>query len=159
MAYVDDLNAVVPYKDCFFYCSEFKRLANNMGLRINTEKSKIMTSTNNISPLNFMSKRRRENLQSCLKKFVESKETVDGMKVLGYPIGSIDYIDKILEDTHKKVTSTYEQIKSKLTDKQTIGQLVGGLCIIVRLSLVMYLSTSILIVWWIKLAPPLMPIA
>ena len=30
MAYVDDLNAVIPHEDCAFYCNEFKRLENNI---------------------------------------------------------------------------------------------------------------------------------
>ena len=45
LAFVDDLNAVVPIEDSLFYCKTFTQLANNLGLRIREDKSIILTST------------------------------------------------------------------------------------------------------------------
>ena len=42
---------------------------------------------------------------------------------------------------------------------RAITHLLGGLVLISSLFLVIYFSISILIVWWIKLLPPLTPIA
>ena len=46
VAYVDDLNCVIPYEDAYFFCIKFKELAINIGLRLNNKKSSILTSTN-----------------------------------------------------------------------------------------------------------------
>ena len=42
LAYVDDLNVVVPHEDCLFICQELKRLADEIGLQINPEKLKSL---------------------------------------------------------------------------------------------------------------------
>ena len=43
LAFVDDLNTVVPYEDCLYYCNTFKQLANELGLRLREDKSIIIT--------------------------------------------------------------------------------------------------------------------
>ena len=49
LAFVDDLNAVVPYEDCLYYCNTFKQLAKELGPGLREGKSIILTSTNSTS--------------------------------------------------------------------------------------------------------------
>ena len=43
LAFVDDLNVVVPYEDCLYYYNTFKQLAKELGLRLREDKSIILT--------------------------------------------------------------------------------------------------------------------
>ena len=54
LAYVDDLNAVVPHEDCLHYCQEFERLTNELGLQVKKEKSIILTTTSNKSIIKLL---------------------------------------------------------------------------------------------------------
>ena len=63
LAYMDDLNAVVPHQDALFYCDTFKKLANDLGLRLREDKSIILTSTNDQSPLDYLPTLSRSTLK------------------------------------------------------------------------------------------------
>ena len=45
LAYVDDVNAVIHHQDVDFFLRRFKVLSEPLGAILNTEKTKIMTST------------------------------------------------------------------------------------------------------------------
>ena len=126
LAYVDDLNAVVPYEDCLFFCIQFKKLANEIGLRLNNEKSKILTSINGTSPMKHIPSLLQKEIQHCIQEFTNNKETTNGIKILGFPVGNIEFIQNNLHDTHENVTKAYTTLKRKLNDTQTITQLVNN---------------------------------
>ena len=126
LAYVDDLNAVVPYEDCLFFCIQFKKLANEIGLRLNNEKSKILTSINGTSPMKHIPPLLQKEIQHCIQEFTNNKETTNGIKILGFPVGNIEFIQNNLHDTHENVTKAYTTLKRKLNDTQTITQLVNN---------------------------------
>ena len=96
LAFVDDLNAVVPIEDSVYYCKKFKKLANNSGLRLREDKSKILTSTNNSSPIPYLPMTSKIILTECLNTFTKGKETTDGIVILGFPIGSKTFINNSL---------------------------------------------------------------
>ena len=132
-AYVDDLNAVVPIRDSLFYCDEFTRLAENLGLRIKTDKSKILTSTCGVSPLTALPDSDRQILTACLQKYTKTDknkegyvEKLNGMIILGFPIGNTDYIQKKLRKLYKSASDTYDDIERHISDYQTIGQLTNN---------------------------------
>ena len=88
IAFVDDLNTVVPHKDALFYCGTFKNLANELGLRIREDKSVILASTNNTSPMKCLPSKSQQTLQECLNKYTNGKGATEGIIILGFPIGS-----------------------------------------------------------------------
>ena len=92
---------MVPIRDSLFYCDEFTRLAENLGLRIKTDKSKILTSTCGVSPLTALPDSDRQILTACLQKYTKTDknkegyvEKLNGITILGFPIGNTDYIQK-----------------------------------------------------------------
>ena len=96
LAFVDDLNAVVPHGDVIFYCDTFKKLANELGLRIREDKSIILTSTNNTSPIKHLPSKIQQTPKECLNKYTKEKKTTEGITILGFPIGSNELINKAL---------------------------------------------------------------
>ena len=121
MAYVDDLNAVIPYEDAYVFCQTFQTLANNIGLRLNKDKSKILTSINNKSVAPFLPQTSQNTLQLCLSQFTNNKETTDGIKILGFPIGSEDFITNTLKKLSSQVTNSFNNIQNNLDNIQTVG--------------------------------------
>ena len=117
---------MVPHEDVLFYCDTFKKLANELGLRIREDKSIILTSTNNTSPMKYLPSKIQQTLKECLNKYTEGKETTDGITILGFPIGSNEFINKALFKVYKKVKETIISLKNNLDDIQTIGQLYNN---------------------------------
>ena len=126
LAFVDDLNAVVPYEDCLYYCNTFKQLANELGLRPREDKSVILTSTNNTSPIQYLPTTSKSILKVCLKTFTKGKETTDGITMLGFPIGSKEYINNSLLRLVSKIKDTIHALKTNLNSVQTVGQLFSN---------------------------------
>lgn len=108
MAYVDDVNAVVPYEDCLFFCNTFKKLTSDLGLQLRGDKSKILTSTNNLSPIPFISPENKNLLENCFQNYTMDKETTDGINILWFPIGSPKYITNALENLSTNVHKTFD---------------------------------------------------
>ena len=54
LAYVDDLNCVIPHEDVYFFCNTFQKLATQIGLRLNEKKSVILTTTSGKSVLQYL---------------------------------------------------------------------------------------------------------
>ena len=123
LAYVDDLNAVIPLCDALFFCNTFSRMAKNLGLRLNKDKSKILTSTTSTSPMKHFNKHIQNELTTCLKDFTNTKETTDGIVILGFPIGSNSFITSRLLKISNRVTSTFRLLTKNLADIQTVGQI------------------------------------
>ena len=46
LAYVDDVNCLLPHEDVEEFCDMFARLGAKLGAKLNTEKTCILTSTN-----------------------------------------------------------------------------------------------------------------
>ena len=100
MAYVDDVNALIPTCDVELYLQLFKKYGTPLGAVLNTEKTRILTSTNNKSTIGRLlaSAYSHNNsivisLQTAIAAFSRDKdgsplEVTDGLRVLGIPIGS-----------------------------------------------------------------------
>lgn len=132
MAYVDDLNAVIPYKDCLFFFQTFESLTKEIGLRIRPNKSKILTSTNCTSPIDYITPEQKVILNESLRKYTftnkypQGIETTDGITILGYPLGCKTYINNKLDSIHEEVTNTINSIQASIEDIQTIGPLINN---------------------------------
>ena len=74
-------------KIAFTSAADSKKLANEIGLRLNNDKSKILTSINNTSTIKLLNPQLQIEIHQCLKGFTNKKETIHGIKILGFPIG------------------------------------------------------------------------
>lgn len=111
---MDDLNAAAPYQDAMFYCNTFKRLANDLGLRLRGETRIIITSTNSQSHIEYLLALVSKNtLNKCLQKYTKGKETKDGLAILGFHKGSKSFMDT----TPLKICS---KVKNQLVHSKTI---------------------------------------
>ena len=99
-------------------------MANEIGLRLNNDKSKILTSINGTSPIQHIPDYLQTEIQQCIKEFTNNKETTTGIKILGFPVDNAEFIQNNLNNTHTNVIKTYNTLKRKLNDTQTITQLV-----------------------------------
>jgi rRNA-processing protein FCF1 len=123
LAYVDDLNCVIPHEDTYFFCKTFETLANNIGLRLNNNKSTILTNISNKSIIPLLSNDNKIIIKKSLREFTENKETTDGIVILGFPIGNEKFINEKLNKISHKVTSCFKILENNLSDIQTIGQI------------------------------------
>ena len=48
----------------------------------------------------------QQTLKECLNKYTRGKETTEGIIILGFPIGSNEFINKALFKVYKKVKET-----------------------------------------------------
>ena len=126
LAFVDDLNTVVPIEDSLFYCKTFTQLANNLGLRIREDKSIILTSTNNTSPQPFLPMASNIILNECMNTYTKGTETTDGIVILGFPIGAKSFINSHLNKLSSNILKTIHSLKSNLDSIQTIGKLFNN---------------------------------
>ena len=104
MAYIDDVNALVPLEDVKFFLDKFKMYGEELGGFMNTEKTKIMTSTSNSSLVtrlqdssDIVKNLLADDLESAIATYSRKKredktivphEVTDGLRVLGAPIGN-----------------------------------------------------------------------
>ena len=122
LAFVDDLNAIVLIADSLFYFKTFTQLVNNLGLRT----SVILTSTNNISLKPFLTPASKKILDKHINTFTAGKETTDGIVILGFPIGSRNFINIHLENLSKNIRKTLHSLRTNLDNIQTVGQLFNN---------------------------------
>ena len=65
-------------------------------------------------------------MKVCLSAYTEGKETTDGTTILGFPIGSKEYINKSLLKLVTKVKDITQALKTNLNSVQTVGQLFSN---------------------------------
>eukprot|EP00956_Cyclotella_meneghiniana_P029606 scaffold72361_cov40-Cyclotella_meneghiniana.AAC.4 len=127
LAYVGDCNALVALEDIEPLLDKFKELAEPLGAIMNTEKTRILTSTNNTSTVQLLQQSHDLNnkviahsLQNAIAKYSQKKtenntlspyEVTDGLRVLAAPIGSRSFCNSFLI----KAMSKAQQDASKLT--------------------------------------------
>eukprot|EP00956_Cyclotella_meneghiniana_P031932 scaffold85671_cov23-Cyclotella_meneghiniana.AAC.1 len=135
LAYVDDCNALVALEDVEPLLDKFKELAEPLGAIMNTEKTRILTSTNNTSTVQLLQQSHDLNnkviahsLQNAIAKYSQKKtdnntlspyEVTDGLRVLGAPIGSRSFCNTFLIKAMTKAQQDASKLMSGLDDLQT----------------------------------------
>jgi hypothetical protein len=138
MTYVDDCNALVPHEDVKLFLDLFEKYGGPLGAKLNTEKTRILTSTSGRSILprllfwpstyqtgvsiwNALGKYSREldkdtgNYKMC--------EKTDGLRILGVPIGCKSFCDDFIMQTIKQAVSNCDKIIDGLDSDQTVLQI------------------------------------
>ena len=136
MAYVDDVNALLHHKDVRWFLQRFVELAQPRGGVLNTMKTRILTSTSHNSVISRLTSSqdattqfvgadlnravtdysRKTNEQGGFTKV----EVVDGLRVLGAPIGSPSFCAAFLANALSKASSDSKKILEGLDDVQSM---------------------------------------
>ena len=95
---MDDGSAVVPYADAYFFCKHFAELGEPLGCILNPKKSHILTATNGVSPLAYISDDHQDTVLQAMVEFTKGKEQTMGIRVLGFPVGGLEFAKAYLED-------------------------------------------------------------
>ena len=115
MGFVDDVNALVTIEDAAEYLRLFEEIGGELGAILNTDKTRILTSTSGTSLVERMINSNNSDTQTrgqLLKKTIEKystykgdpMEVTTGLRVLGVPIGNknfcISFIQYMLKKSH-----------------------------------------------------------
>ena len=100
MAYVDDANFIVPHEDVLFLLELFNKIATPLGAVMNTDKTRILTTTTGKSILPQKIKEDKtigNELKIAIQKYSTTTdrdgnttpvEVTTGLHILGVPVGS-----------------------------------------------------------------------
>lgn len=131
LAYVDDANFLVPYEDVLPLMEEFKLVGEELGAVMNTEKTRILTSTSGKSILEELEKQDEatfKSLDAAISTYSRQKvgdttekcEVTDGLRILGVPIGNDKFCQNFYQERVKAAASAAAKVLSGLSDKQTM---------------------------------------
>lgn len=139
LAYVDDVNCVIHHDDIEFFLRRFTELASPLGAVLNTDKTRILTTTTNSSLVQTLLNHddlslviKGKQLEQTIAKYSTSKlddgsriavEVTDGLRILGVPIGSTSFCSNFILKALQKADSDASKLLSKLDDLQTILRL------------------------------------
>ncbi len=130
MAYVDDTNCLLPIEDVEFFLDRFKFYGEPLGAVMNTDKTRILTSTNGSSalPLHLTHDiHLGTSLTNAIEKYSRNNNTMyeetNGLRILGSPIGSSHYQLTFIDNYMKSAQQDASKLLSSLNDSQTILQL------------------------------------
>jgi hypothetical protein len=138
LAYVDDVNDVLHHQDVDFVLGrfKFKVLGEPLGAVLNTEKTRIMTSTTGTSLVERLNRHHNrgrvllgQQLESTISVFSTTKvnglsvpvEVTDSLRALGAPVGSLKFCQVFLFKalSNSKAQSDADKLLSNIEDLQT----------------------------------------
>jgi hypothetical protein len=113
MAYVDDVNSILHHSDIQFFLDRFHDLGSPLGAILNTEKTRILTTTSGQSVVDIDRMKAHQNigismagvaLEETIAEYSTTKidgnivpvEVTDGLSVLGAPIGSTEFCQNFI---------------------------------------------------------------
>ena len=138
LAYVDDVNMLVPLEDVEFVLQKFKEYGEPLGAIMNTEKTRIMTSTlgsSTVEKLLSNASAQLRNVGASLQRAIASfsTEIVDdervpvevttGLRVLGVPVGCPTFCRAFIQKQMGKAREASMRILEGLESCQTKLQL------------------------------------
>ncbi|KAL7506944.1 hypothetical protein ACHAXN_009287 [Cyclotella atomus] len=134
LAYVDDVNAVLHHQDVEYFLERFKTLGEPLGAILNTDKTRILTTTTGKSLVEHLKNHQNRGkvftgqmLEKTIAKFSTTKvegltvpvEVTDGLRVLGAPVGSLGFCQSFLLKALSKAQADANKLLSNLEDLQT----------------------------------------
>ena len=112
LAYLDDVNALIPFIDLAFTLEEFRHLGVPIGAVINQRKTKILSSFSSQPPLS-------SHLSSAAALLSPSSHLQQGIRLLGVPLGSTHFVDQYLDSQADLLAASASRLQSKLRSLQT----------------------------------------
>ena len=115
LAYVDDVNALIPNCDVQLFLDLFKKYGEPLGALLNTEKTRILTSTSSTPTTEkllhsgYASSRTIGNsLTQAIATYSKDKDgspikLTEGIRVLGSPVGSTTFCKQFIQQILDKV--------------------------------------------------------
>ena len=130
MAYVDDTNCLIPIEDVHFFLQRFKDLGVPLGAVMNTDKTRIMTTTTGRSILDAHIQHNyttgndlKEAINLYSTKNSTMYEETNGLRILGSPVGSTTFQKAFIADYLQKLKTDASNLLNGLDNDQTIIQL------------------------------------
>ena len=137
--YVDDGNMMIPLPDVADFLRLFEKYGHPLGCRLNTEKTRILTSTCGRKITNRLASSdnpEHQALAESLRRTIATYsrtmgedgtytavEVTDGLRVLGAPIGSSIFCNNFIMDMVSKAQQAARCLYRGLDSKQTVLQL------------------------------------
>ena len=133
LGFLDDISTLVPLEDLLFLCDQFKQRGIPLGCFINKGKTRILTSTNGISPIQAISISNpslAQDITSAISRYSTTPnkhdpsqhdpiELTDGFRLLGLPVGNreftISFLNEQLEAIQKQSTTVHKVIQDPHT--------------------------------------------
>ena len=131
----DDVNYLLHLRDVKPFLDSFKKHGEPLRAVMNTEKTQILTSTNNQSTVKRLQssphiedKLAGMSLHDAIKHYSTDKdgnpvEVTDGLRVLGVPIGSNKFCQDFIANIMSKAAGDATALLSGLESEQTMLQL------------------------------------
>ena len=121
MAYIDDGTLCIPFPDVYSFLRRFAKIGAPVGAVLNTEKTKILTSTTGVSPIPFLSPAHRSELRAAIQHFTPGEET-QGLRILGIPVGGDQFIRQYLQSFLDTLHTDTGNLLQNMPDLQTAAQ-------------------------------------
>lgn len=125
MAYVDDVNSILHHSDIQFFLDQFYKLGSPLGAILNTEKTRILTTTTGQSVVARMKAHRNIGismtgiaLEEAIAEYSTTKVNGNSLRVLGAPIGSIEYCQNVIMKALAQEQSDATKLLTNLDDLQ-----------------------------------------
>ena len=133
---MDDTSICLPFPDLMPFLNAFADLGPPFGIHLNNSKCKILTSTTGSTPLPNLPPADRHHLQSALA-FLNpadptAAEVTTGIRFLGQPIGSADFVTSFLDAKLSNLERTTHALHA-LPNSQTKSLLFRS-CVLPALS-------------------------
>jgi hypothetical protein len=120
-SYIDDTNLLLPFRDISWFLASFTELGAPLGIHLNYNKTKILTSLTSTSPIfnHNISPQDAHHLCSALATLGKNSEILQGTRFLGQPLGSSDFACQFLASKALDYTTSTSRLLDRLNDTQT----------------------------------------
>jgi hypothetical protein len=133
MAFIDNISTVTPLEDLLYLCQELEAKGIPMGCIVNTDKTRILTSTSGTSPIPMLKKvnpsladdvTRAITLYSTKSNKHNPQnptpvELLTGFRLLGTPVGSPDFAISFINEKLQEIQQQTQSIHNAIHDPQT----------------------------------------
>ena len=122
LAYIDDANIVLPIVDVKSLLDTISAVGEPYGAYLNKSKTKILTGNINRSILPYLPSHLSATLEQAISTYTSGEET-RGVRILGHPIGSKEYVAEYLRTFSTKFVTDTAKLLSTISDPHTCLQI------------------------------------
>jgi hypothetical protein len=120
LSYHDDTSIVLPYEDIPWFLHRFQQLGNPIGIQLNLQKTQILTTLTDQSPLPHLTPIQQQCLTDTFQLLGPNAEQRHGIRLLGQPISSPFFVSNFINSkVHQLDTFIASKLFYRLRDHQT----------------------------------------